>query len=118
MILFPPGFGPKRNHDAYWAGKSLGRNANVMQIADELGAIPARDRLLRAIENELEDWFDGRAPSHFYYDATWHSLVAFPSSYGSSDALNDHHFHYGYFIAAAAAVARSIPRGRLAGPPS
>ena len=33
----------------------------------------------------------------------------FPSSYGSTDELNDHHFHYGYFIGAAAAIARRDP---------
>jgi endoglucanase Acf2 len=107
--LFPPGLGPGRAKDAYWVGKSLGRNASLLAIADQLGAREARARLLVAIENELADWFDGEAPSHFYYDRAWRSLVALPGSYGSSEHLNDHHFHYGYFIAAAAAVARFDP---------
>jgi endoglucanase Acf2 len=35
--------------------------------------------------------------------------MAFPDSYGSASHLNDHHFHYGYFIHAAATVARFDP---------
>ena len=61
---------------------------------------------LRALENELQDWFDGRAPKLFYYDKTWATLVGAPASYESDAALNDHHFHYGYFVQAAAAIAR------------
>ncbi|HEX3777269.1 MAG TPA: glycosyl hydrolase [Polyangiaceae bacterium] len=110
--LFPKGFGPRQgddNRDSYWDGKNLGRNANLLEIAEQLGLKPERDRLLTGLENELTDWFDGQAPREFYYDKEWKSLLAFPSSYGSTDELNDHHFHYGYFIGAAAAVARRDP---------
>lgn len=107
--LFPKGFGPRPERDSYWAGKSLGRNANLLELAEQLGMKSERDRLLIAVENELTDWFDGAAPREFYYDKEWRSLVALPSSYGSADELNDHHFHYGYFVAAAAAIARRDP---------
>src|SRR5690349_10345858 len=33
-------------------------------------------------------------------------VVGFPEAYFSSSQLNDHHFHWSYFIMAAAAVAR------------
>jgi endoglucanase Acf2 len=108
--LFPKGFGPRDSRDSYWAGKSLGRNVNLLEIADQLGLKPERDRLLVGLENELTDWFDGAAPREFFYDKEWRSLVALPSSYGSTDELNDHHFHYGYFVGAAAAVARRDPK--------
>jgi endoglucanase Acf2 len=62
------------------------------------------------MENELVDWFDGQMPRAFYFDKEWHSLVAFPSSYGSTDELNDHHFHYGYFISAGATIAARDPK--------
>jgi endoglucanase Acf2 len=104
--LFPKGFGPGAERDAYWAGKSLGRNATNLYLADQLGSADAKQHMLTALENELGDWFDGSEPRRMYYDETWHSLIAFPASYGSAEQLNDHHFHYGYFIAAAAAVAR------------
>jgi endoglucanase Acf2 len=36
-------------------------------------------------------------------------LIGYPSSYGSAVSLNDHHFHYGYFLRAAAEVGRRDP---------
>jgi endoglucanase Acf2 len=107
--LFPKGFGPGPERDAYWAGKSLGRNATNAYIADQMGDVDARKRMITALQNELGDWFDGSEPRRMYYDQTWHSLIALPASYGSAEQLNDHHFHYGYFIAAAAAIARFDP---------
>lgn len=104
--LFPVGLGEKPAHDAYWAGKSFGRLANVANIADQEGQTEARDRLLVAMKNELIDWFDGRAPKQFFYEPRWHSLIGLPASYGSAQELNDHHFHYGYFVQAAATIAR------------
>jgi endoglucanase Acf2 len=34
----------------------------------------------------------------FAYDRTWGTLIGYPPSYGSDTELNDHHFHYGYFV--------------------
>lgn len=107
--LFPKGYGPGPTRDAYWAGKSLGRNATIAYLAEELGDQDARKRMIVALQNELADWFDGSEPRHLYYDKNWHSVIALPASYGSAEQLNDHHFHYGYFIAGAAAIARFEP---------
>ncbi|HVZ74001.1 MAG TPA: glycosyl hydrolase [Polyangia bacterium] len=104
--LFPPGLSPKPERDTYWVGKSLGRVATVMQLADAIGDKEDHDLMLRALENELQDWFDGQPPKLFYYDKTWATVVGSPASYDSDAALNDHHFHYGYFLQAAAAIAR------------
>jgi endoglucanase Acf2 len=104
--LFPVGLQPKPDRDTYWTGKSLGRVATVMQIADGIGDKKDHDFLLRALENELQDWFDGQPPKLFYYNKTWATVVGVPSSYDSDAALNDHHFHYGYFVQAAAAIGR------------
>ncbi|WP_331344533.1 glycosyl hydrolase [Cellvibrio sp. UBA7661] len=43
---------------------------------------------------------------YFYYNEQWNSLTGYPASFGSDTELNDHHFHAGYLISAAAAVAR------------
>jgi hypothetical protein len=43
------------------------------------------------------------------YNAAWRTLIASPASFGLGSELNDHHFHYGYFIMAAAALARVDP---------
>ena len=108
--LFPKGLGETPDHDAYWDGKSMGRLSQLAMIADTLDLNDQREELLDAVSARLEDWFDGQAPRYFYYNETWRSLIAFPDSYGSATHLNDHHFHYGYFIQAAATVARFRPK--------
>ncbi len=105
--LFPVGLDGAK--DTYWAGKSLGRVSNLAWIASQLGDAPATKSLTEALERELSDWFDGQPPNRFYYDATWHSLIGFPAGYQSNTELNDHHFHYGYFVWAAATVAALDP---------
>jgi endoglucanase Acf2 len=107
--LFPPGLSDPPQKDAYWIGKSLLKLALAAEIADQVGEIATRDDLLTALKNEISDWFDGRAPGLFYYDSAWRSLIGVPSSFGSANELNDHHFHYGYYLYAAALVARHDP---------
>jgi endoglucanase Acf2 len=106
---FPVGLSPKPDRDTYWVGKSFGKLAPVIQIADALGEEEVRDQLLQATQNELQNWFDGRPPGMFYYDKTWRTLIGMPQSYESGAAMNDHHFHYGYYVMAAAVVARYRP---------
>jgi len=107
---FPVGLSPKPDRDSYWVGKSFGRLAAVAQIADAMGEKDVRDQLLQAMQNELQNWFDGRLPGMFYYDKTWRTLVGMPQSYESGAAMNDHHFHYGYYVMAAAVVGRYRPQ--------
>ncbi len=45
----------------------------------------------------------------FFYDERVGTLIGYPASYGSDTELNDHHFHYGYLIRAAAEIARHDP---------
>ena len=40
----------------------------------------------------------------------WGGIVPHPSEFGNADFYNDHHFQYGYLIAAAAAVAEVDPQ--------
>lgn len=98
--------------DTYWSGKGMGRAARIAEIADQVGNIRVRDEALAAIRTELTDWFtagQGQQDQQFYYDRNWGTLIGYPASYGSDTELNDHHFHYGYFIAAAATLARFDP---------
>ena len=95
--------------DTYWNGKEFGKISEVIQIADQLGKTAARDQLVKLLESRIEDWFDANDKFFFYYDATWNTLIGYPDSYGSADQLNDHHFHYSYFIKAAATIAQYDP---------
>jgi endoglucanase Acf2 len=98
--------------DTYWAGKGLGRAARIAEIADQVGNTAVRDSALTAIRNRLHNWLtasSGEGGQLFYYNANWGTLIGYPASYGSDQELNDHHFHYGYFIAAAATLAKFDP---------
>ncbi|MGW4646710.1 glycosyl hydrolase [Kitasatospora sp. NPDC004289] len=92
--------------DTYWTGKALGRLAQLVPIADQLGDTATRDKLLGLIKGKLQQWFAGTGSTVFAYDDQWKTLIGYPASYGTDGELNDHHFHYGYYIQAAATVAR------------
>ena len=103
----PRGFG-----DTYWEGKHLGRLATLSGVAEAAGAPELQAVFLREIKRRLAAWFTatpGKDQPVFYYNRTWGTLVGSRPSYGSDRPLNDHHFHYGYFIRAAAEVARTDP---------
>jgi endoglucanase Acf2 len=51
----------------------------------------------------------GTSTKDLAYCPEWTTLLAHPGSYGMAGELNDHHFHYGYFISAAATIARFDP---------
>jgi len=102
-----PGYG-----DTYWEGKHLGRLATLSQISEVAGEKEFDERFRGELKKRLEDWFTaktGKEQPVFYYNATWGTLIGSRPSYGSDTPINDHHFHYGYFIRAAAEVARRDP---------
>ncbi|MFD4993035.1 glycosyl hydrolase [Cellulosimicrobium cellulans] len=99
--------------DTYFGGKALARDANLLALAEQLGlddvAAPLRDDLAAA----LREWADPagcaeRDARCFVYDPQVRSVVGRTPSFGS-DELNDHHFHYGYFLYAAGVVAADDP---------
>jgi endoglucanase Acf2 len=96
--------------DTYFGGKALARLANLLQLARALGdkaaASTARDRLA----TELERWGTGAdcVERCFVYDKAVGGIVGEPASFGS-DEFNDHHYHYGYFLYAAAVAVDDSP---------
>lgn len=99
------------NRGTYWEGKGLNRAAQVMTIAEATGQRKVRDSLLAAMKGRFEQWF---APSeslerYFHYTPRVGSLIGYPDEFGSASELNDHHFHYGYWIMAAAQIALRDP---------
>ena len=115
--------------DTYAEGKLLGKWASLIPIAEQYGMDAEADALTKRVKARLEDWFTATEPAGrpnaeskpksltdpknrrrlFAYDKTWTTLIGYPAGYGSDVELNDHHFHYGYFIRAAAEVARRDP---------
>ncbi len=102
--------------DTYWEGKHLGKLATLAPLAEQSGNTDAAAAFHEELRRRLENWCTATTPRGevkssglFYYDDRWGSLIGYPASYASDVDLNDHHFHYGYFIRAAAELARVDP---------
>jgi endoglucanase Acf2 len=99
--------------DSYFSGKEMARLAKLIRIADHSNNDDLVSGFLTPTQTTLQDWltFSGDSDrKFFYYDDQWDTLIAYdPGSFGSDTLLNDHHFHYGYFIMAAAALAKQDP---------
>jgi endoglucanase Acf2 len=108
---------PQLRGDTYWLGKQLGKWASLLGLAEQLGeataAAECERRLKASLENFLSATVDGRAKKPgegvFAYDPRWGTLIGYPASFGSDVELNDHHFHYGYFLRAAGVLGRRDP---------
>ncbi|MGI3899938.1 MAG: glycosyl hydrolase [Janthinobacterium lividum] len=111
-FLSPGGDPLDKPGDTYWKSRQEAKFADMAELAEEVGYGQARDVFIKAVESSLDSWFnatDGDG-SEFYYDKDWNTLIGYPASYDSDDKLNDHHFHYGYLINAAATVAQFDPQ--------
>jgi endoglucanase Acf2 len=98
--------------DTYWAGKNYGKVAELIAIADSIGMDAEATQLLNWLKAELADWFTAETNGsldvfkYFVYDDEWNTLLGLEESFASHQQLNDHHFHYGYFVRAAAEICR------------
>ncbi|KQY48307.1 glycosyl hydrolase [Cellulomonas sp. Root137] len=98
--------------DTYWTGKAFGRISQVAHMANLTGNTAARDSLVSSMRTRLTDWMTaspGETTRSFWYNPSWGTLIGYPASYGSDTDLNDHHFHYGYYVVGAATVAQFDP---------
>jgi hypothetical protein len=71
------------------------------QVAAEM-----RDYILQALKELVGQWADVYTAQFIQYNPTFKTTYGFPAGFGSVQNLNDHHFHYGYFLRAAAAIGR------------
>ena len=94
--------------DTYFGGKQLYRMAQLLSIASQLEADDLALEAKAKLKNELETWLEiGKSdPKSFLYDPDMKGIVGNKASFGSDKEFNDHHFHYGYFIYAAAVLAQ------------
>ncbi|MEN7342866.1 MAG: glycosyl hydrolase [Pseudomonadota bacterium] len=101
--------------DTYWSGKDYGKVAELAAIADAVGMTGASTTLRDWLKQELSDWFSADTNGsldeikYFVYDENWNTLLGLEESFAAHQQLNDHHFHYGYFVRAAAEVCRLDP---------
>jgi endoglucanase Acf2 len=98
--------------DDYNEGQVFNQLMQTARVANEMGDTIARNKLLNTIETRLDNWLkadNGEVAFLFYYNSTWSTLIGYPSGYGADSGLNDHQFHWGYFIQAANFVAQFEP---------
>ena len=65
--------------DSYWFGKRLGKIADLVMVADQIGELNIRDTFVSNLKQGLENWFkatDGDG-NFFYYDANAGSLIGY-----------------------------------------
>lgn len=98
--------------DTYSFGKVAARYARLALIADQLGNTGARDNFLNRLIGIMNPWMTGQVSGNsLLYDSTWGGTI---SSMGRANSgaeygqawYNDQHFHWGYFLYAAAVIAR------------
>ena len=128
----PPNY-VKGAGDTYFSGKMLAKLARILLIADESGARHSRatkaafENALTRLRENTEIWLNGSAVTPVLYDADWGGIVtcgcyfngeqqSCDNRYPDCPALydmgqnfgvgfyNDHHFHFGYHIYAAAVI--------------
>jgi endo-1,3(4)-beta-glucanase len=92
--------------DTYFASKELYRLANLLQLASQLGQGDLANQAKSKLQTELVQWLDPngykqRPTKYFYYDTAFKGIVGTEPAF-ESEKFNDHHFHYGYMIYAAA----------------
>jgi endoglucanase Acf2 len=95
----------------YWQGKGLQRISQLMGVADAQGDEKTRDELLALLKGRFEEWLSGQSKrTYFHYSPTLGTVVSYPEEYDAVKDMNDHHFHYGYWIRAAADIGLRDPQ--------
>ena len=101
---------PALGNDPYAQGKGLQRIAKLMDVVEQQGDLQARDELLALLKKRVESWFSGEdRKTYFHYDKALGTVVGYPEQYFNVVQMNDHHFHYGYWIRAVAEIALRDP---------
>ncbi|GAA2749633.1 glycosyl hydrolase [Amnibacterium kyonggiense] len=104
---------PAEPADTYGGGKWLYRLANLVTVAKAAGATAAAADARKRLDAALVEWTEPggcrtRTTHCFVHDARIGGVVGLQASYGS-DEFNDHDFHYGYFLYAAAVAVADRP---------
>ncbi|MCL3859691.1 glycosyl hydrolase [Actinotalea sp. K2] len=99
--------------DTYFGGKWLYRAATLVTLGEQLGADEVVAGLRTELTDVLREWTEPQGCAErdhrcFTYDPDARGVVGLTPSFGSEE-FNDHHFHYGYHLAAAGMMAADDP---------
>ncbi|MFW5950299.1 MAG: glycosyl hydrolase [archaeon] len=98
----------------YWVSKDFDNHLRTIPIAQQVGDEEAIERSIEALRKRLRSYFTVQDTTYdtseeeeaFTYWEEFGSIIGYPAEFYSSDFVNDHNFHYGYFVKAAAELAR------------
>jgi len=97
---------------AYFGGNDILKLANLLEIANNIGNQDLVTRIKTRLDEEFADWFsykDGENGKYFAFDEAWGGVIGYETAGFGGENYNDHHFQYGYFIHAAAILAKFDP---------
>ncbi|WP_462251741.1 glycosyl hydrolase [Ekhidna sp.] len=98
--------------DSYNEGQVMNRLIQTARIAHKMGMTEARDKMIATVRERLEDWLTaepGEVAFLYYYNDDWTAMLGYPAGHGQDNNINDHHFHWGYFIHAGAFMEQFDP---------
>lgn len=98
--------------DSYNDGQLLNRLVQTGRIAREKGNTAAFNTAVSKVRASLENWLTytpGEKAFMFYYYKPWGTMLGYPGGHGQDTNINDHHFHWGYIIHAAAWLTQNDP---------
>ncbi|MEM1416898.1 MAG: glycosyl hydrolase [Myxococcota bacterium] len=100
-----------RATDPYFGGKQVAAMGRLALIADALGEDEVAAAIRTRLVTQVGPWLAGTM-ERLRYDRTWGGIVAEgserdPGVFFGQGYYNDHHFHYGYHLYAAAALGRA-----------
>ena len=73
----------------------------------DVAAAEMRNFLLQSLEDTMiGEWADVFTANLLEYNPVYSTLYGYPAGYGDVQSLSDHHYHYGYFLRAAAEIGR------------
>ena len=98
--------------DSYNDGQLLNRLVQTARIARQTGNDALFQALFNKVKARVENWLTyspGEIAFMFYYHKPWTTMLGYPAGHGQDTNINDHHFHWGYLIHAAAFLEQYEP---------
>lgn len=87
--------------DSYNDGQLLNRLIQTAHVAKASGNDAVFQQAYNLVKQRVENWLtytSGEKAFLFYYNSDWTAMFGYPAGHGQDEYINDHHFHWGYFI--------------------
>ena len=95
--------------DSYNDGQLINRLVQIAEAARSVGDEAGFRKAYDMVKQRVERWLscaEGDVAFMFYYHKPWSTMLGYPAGHGQDTNINDHHFHWGYYIRGAALVAQ------------